>query len=337
MNLVNPARLKFVGRIAFSVALILWLASRLDWAGLIRHFADVDWRWLSVVVLCSPLCLVLLTARWLIFLRARQLKPSPGGLLRLLWAGQFFNTFLPGAVGGDVFKAVAVGRLLPGAQVEAGATVVVDRFCAFLTLALLALVGASLQHKLLQAVFAAGIVLPRGALLAAAGLGVGALALVGGIGRSAWFRQRRETWRQNARLAGWAVLAGLRDWPTFAWAAILSLVIHLANFTVFFAVARMLRLDIGFGQVLLIMPVVLIIAMLPVTINGHGLREIVLVTYFHWQGIGGPGVGPAEAAVAVSLLYVTNDLLWNLPGGIGLALGKRAETPVCPPLPHHGA
>lgn len=334
---MNPARLKLVGRIAVSVALILWLAGRLDWAGLIRHFTDVDWRWLPVVVLCSPLCLVLLTVRWLVFLRARQLKPSPGGLLRLLWAGQFFNTFLPGAVGGDVFKAVAVGRLVPDAPLVAGATVVVDRFCAFLTLALLALVGASLQHKLLQAVFASGIVLPRGVLLAAAGLVVFALALVWGIGRSAWYHRRRETWRQNARLAARAVLAGLRDWPTFAWASILSLGIHLANFSVFFALARMLRLDIGFGQVILIMPVLLMIAMLPVTINGHGLREIILVTYFHWQEIGGSGVGSAEAAVAVSLLYVTNDLLWSLPGGIGLALGRRAETPVCRPLPHHGA
>jgi hypothetical protein len=65
--------------------------------------------------------------------------------------------------------------------------------------------------------------------------------------------------------------------------------------------------------------VVMLLIMLPVTINGHGLRELLLIAYFTQVGIGIDGFGGSgvrEIAVAFSLLLVANDLLWSIPGGI---------------------
>jgi len=59
--------------------------------------------------------------------------------------------------------------------------------------------------------------------------------------------------------------------------------------------------------------------MLPVTVNGHGLRELVLIYYFralHIVPASGTGTGAAEAVVSLSILMVANELLWSLPGGI---------------------
>ena len=308
-----------------STALLGVLAGRLDWASLGRHISSLDLRWLAPAVVLSPLCVILLTARWNLFLRARGLRPPFGSLLRLLWTGQFLNTFLPGAVGGDIYKAVVVGRLLPHSIWEAGSTVVLDRFCALVALVLLAAIGfgwhGAWLHQIAQGVASLPFWLSPVLLLGvAAAIASGLWLLRKEQGGASWAGRAGEVLR--------AVAAGLRDWRTFGTALILSLVIHLANFGVFFVLGRALGLGLAFGQVLLVMPAVLLAAMLPISINGHGVRELILLGYFGWQSIVLPGeTDPATAAVAVSLLFVANDLLWNLPGGLWLAWGKPNHPP----------
>jgi hypothetical protein len=59
--------------------------------------------------------------------------------------------------------------------------------------------------------------------------------------------------------------------------------------------------------------------MVPVTINGHGLREVLLISYLTYLGVAVTGhadVDARETAVALSLLAVATDLLWGLAGGV---------------------
>ena len=65
--------------------------------------------------------------------------------------------------------------------------------------------------------------------------------------------------------------------------------------------------------------------MLPITITGHGLRELLLIAYFTQIGItlGGFEGGVREIAVAFSLLLVANDLIWCIPGGICICCGSK--------------
>lgn len=322
---MKPGRLSLILRIIASAALLGMLAGRLDWASLGRHISALDLRWLAPAVLLSPLCVILLAVRWNLFLRARGLRPPFGSLLRLLWTGQFLNTFLPGAVGGDIYKAVVVGRLLPHSIWEAGSTVVLDRFCALVALVLLAAVGFGWHGAWLHKVAGDTVSLPSwlGPVLL---FGICAVVAAG-----LWLRgieQSRVSWARRVGEVIRAVAGGMRDWRTFGGALILSLVIHLTNFGIFFVLGRALGLELAFGQVLLVMPAVLLAAMLPISINGHGVRELILVSYFSWQHVALPGgADPATAAVAVSLLFVANDLLWNLPGGLWLAWGKPDHPP----------
>jgi uncharacterized membrane protein YbhN (UPF0104 family) len=48
--------------------------------------------------------------RWYVLVRAQMLPITLGGAVRLGLVGNFFNSFLPSSVGGDVVKAVAVAR-----------------------------------------------------------------------------------------------------------------------------------------------------------------------------------------------------------------------------------
>src|SRR5262249_22238509 len=67
--------------------------------------------------------------RWYVLVRAVELPFRLGDALRLGAVGFFFNTFLPGSVGGDLVKAVYLARE-QSRRTVAVATVLMDRVIA---------------------------------------------------------------------------------------------------------------------------------------------------------------------------------------------------------------
>jgi hypothetical protein len=100
------------------------------------------------------------------------------------------------------------------------------------------------------------------------------------------------------------------------------------NFAIFWLFARSLGLELSYTQVLLFMPVILSLLLAPVTVNGHGLREILLYFYFGQMqvSLAGTGIGPAETVISLSLLSVASDLLCAIPGGLWYLLAFRSST-----------
>lgn len=312
------SRVQLVSRISLSLLLVLLLGAKLDWAGLGRIFAAADWRLFVVVLLASPLLVVLLAWRLQLLLRTQQIKLPLVALLRMTWAGQFFNIFLPGTTGGDVFKLYQIGRLAPQAHTAGAAAVVLDRLLALLALVVLAVGAFMAEPAPVLQLLHQGVAVSRVAALVVLGL----LITAGAVFLLRARLQRGEGLLARLLIAVGKVFAvvrrGLRINRLTATAAGLALATHCGNFFAVFLLARALHIEITFLQTMLMMPVVLLVIMLPVTINGHGLREIVMIGYFELMHI---GVGPAlasgrEMAVALSLVFVANDLCCALPGGI---------------------
>lgn len=85
--------------------------------------------------------LVITFVRWYILVRAQDLPFSMWNAMRLGLVSYFFNTFLPGSVGGDILKAVAVARE-QSRRTIAVATIIIDRVIGLWALAwLVALSG----------------------------------------------------------------------------------------------------------------------------------------------------------------------------------------------------
>ncbi|MBI3412405.1 MAG: flippase-like domain-containing protein [Planctomycetes bacterium] len=88
-----------------------------------RPFKPLDFSWAAFVCLAS----VLLTyVRWYVLVRAQNLPFTLGSAMRLGMVGSYFNTFLPGSVGGDILKAAFIARE-QSRRTVAVATVVIDR------------------------------------------------------------------------------------------------------------------------------------------------------------------------------------------------------------------
>jgi uncharacterized membrane protein YbhN (UPF0104 family) len=307
-------RLAFVFRCLFSAVLIAFVLRKIDWAALFEIVRHLDPVWALSASILTGVWIIGLCIRWRLFLRASGIDLPFNTVLALTWAGQFFNSILPGSTGGDVVKIYQVCRLNPGNKAAAAATVLADRLTALLALVLLA--GAGLAFNPLPV-----RILSRGPFSTGNTiywlLGAGCFLLLVGV---------LLIWVARGTLWGGRVLRTMaaakntftlqQRWPT---AFLVSLATHLVTISIAYLFARSLGISLTYYQALLMMPAIALFVMLPLTINGHGLRELLLIAYFTEMATtvsGSVGGSIRETAIAFSLLMVANDLLWALPGGI---------------------
>lgn len=83
-------------------------------------------------------------SRWFLLVRALDLPFTLRNAFRLGLVGIYYNTFLPGAVGGDVLKAYFIAREQPGRKAAAVATVLIDRVMGLFGLILFAAVAGGI-------------------------------------------------------------------------------------------------------------------------------------------------------------------------------------------------
>ncbi len=80
--------------------------------------------------LCGLLCAGVVASqyvRWYVLVRALDLPFTLRNAFRLGMVGTFYNTFLPGAIGGDLVKAFFIAKDQPNRRAAAVSTVVADR------------------------------------------------------------------------------------------------------------------------------------------------------------------------------------------------------------------
>jgi glycosyltransferase 2 family protein len=310
---MTSRRLVFSLRCVFSLLLIAFILRKVDWRLLLGVVYQINPFWALVASALTGILVIGFAVRWRLFLRAKGIPLPAATILFLTWAGQFFNAVLPGSTGGDILKVYQVCRLNPERRADAAATVLVDRLTALFALLLLAGIGVILNPLALgflkpDYVFSFRLMWCGAALLLLAGAGRYLLArtqrgiLWGGrVLRTLQSARSSVSWRGH-----WAA--------AFAWA----LAMHLVTVLIAYLFAKSLGLSISLVQMLIVVPVVAVFVMLPITINGHGLREILLIAYFTQFNVTvvASSASVREAAVAFSLVMVANDLLWALPGGM---------------------
>lgn len=95
---------------------------------------------LALAGLLMAVALALQLVRWFFLVRALDLPFTVRNAFRLGFVGIFYNTFLPGAVGGDLLKAYFIAKEQPKRKAAAVATVLIDRAMGLFGLILFAAV-----------------------------------------------------------------------------------------------------------------------------------------------------------------------------------------------------
>jgi glycosyltransferase 2 family protein len=272
-------------------------------------------RWPAIVaaVVLQITALGLASVRWALLLSAYGASQRPGllSLFRLHWIGLFYNTYVPGGIGGDVVRAVAT-RDAFGAQESSGAVtiVLIERVLGLTGLIILS--GVALWFRPLP-----GLESVKWYALLALGAACGAIGAVAVA--------RRLAPHLPGSLRGMAArLPALVRPSAFAISVALSVGTHFIIAATGHTLVVGLAPQVTFADSAVMIPLSQAGIYLPITWAGAGAADTAMIYLY-----GLIGVPPADV-LAASLLMLGSRLIAAGGGGLwgmwaGVRPSKRAD------------
>ena len=232
---------------------------------------------IALAIALIVLALLVSAIKWRILLRAQVATISLPYLFNTYLVGLFFNNFLPSNVGGDVARIADIAKRT-GKAPEATASVIGERLISGLALALTALIGLLLSPP-----------------------------SIGPVRTDCWrtdpvlcirdgtFRvpESEEDYQYGDSPAAWSQMVrtdqpgsqGLSPWlyailprscgPVF-WSFAFHITLVLVNYAIFIA----LNINLPLISFVLYVPIIAAIQLVPVSVNGFGVREVAYVYFF---------------------------------------------------------
>lgn len=247
--------------------------------------------------------------KWQALLRVMGVRAGAYRLNVLYWVGLLYQQVLPTSAGGDVIKIAILGRETGQTAAVAAATVA-ERMFGLIMLALIAVIGFAVtpalwQHPLLLVACIAAI------LFYGAAVGVMAVPLV----RKLMVRllgPRKIVTKIDAKAEEFQnSMALIRREPRVIWLAIgLSALFNLGTILTVALGCAVLGLWVDPWTLLVTVPIVLMVASLPISMNGIGLREWAFLVAFGAMGASGE-VGLA-ASMIIRVVNITTSALFYL-------------------------
>jgi uncharacterized protein (TIRG00374 family) len=299
----------FLLKLAVSAALLVgfFLAKKISFAAIGRELAGIAWGWLFLAFSLNAFGLLASAYRWRILASALGDDLPLGVLIRSYLVAQFFNNFLPTRFGGDVVR-VWDGSRQNRSLLRSTAVVLVDRATGLIVLFLFALAASLFRLNMAREI----PVIWAALLLGTAGLLAVALFFLPSAGRlierlpagGVLHKLRAKVLDLRA-----TILAYRRAPRPFARATVWAVLLQLNVVLYYFLIGKALHLAIPILDYFIVIPIVLLIQVIPVSVNGWGLREASYIGIFAFYGIG------AAAAVSFSLIEVAFGLVVGLVGG----------------------
>lgn len=307
-------------RILVAAGLTAFLLWKSDPAAVLRAARAADLSWILLAVLLVLLDRALMAYRWLVLLRplasASHLALWP--VMRIFFVSTFVGTFLPASVGGDAVRAYSLARL----GVPAGpalASVFMDRMLGVVSVLLMAVVGLYFARDL------AAHPAVQLALLVTLVACVATTVVVFSSTAASLARSLLRTlrWPRAQRLAG-SLLDAVQSYAPCHRELLNVLAGSIGVQVLRIIQAYLLGRSLGIGAspaaYFAFVPLILLVMLVPVTINGLGTSQWAFLLF------GRVGV-PAAQSFTLSILFLALGVVGNLPGiflyvGDGLGTGK---------------
>ena len=276
-------RLIFILKVILSLIAIIYVLKRISLADIADILKSADILFLGLAFILFVVSKLIAAFRTLLILKQYGIPLSGWDNLKLYWTGMFYNLFLPGGIGGDVYKTIVINKLhANGIKISAGA-VLMDRIggvTALIVLALLFLPFTSLYNHYGWISYA-GVPIT---LLGFIGIILVFMPLLKGI---------------TGNLLGWSFLVQI--------------------FQVLTVLLIMYAFNIKNDQpaYLLIFLISSLAAMLPISVGGIGIRELVFFSISNYLFL------DQKIAVAISLTFYLITLLASSLGAISAMERKK--------------
>jgi glycosyltransferase 2 family protein len=299
MMFKNKAFIYFVVKLVVSIILVRWLINNVDSASMIRTFRSFHWS-TFVLAFASLWCAYILGAwRWKYILLKREFAPFRFmDSLLIVAIANFLNQGLPGSIGGDVYRGFALTRL-GFSRNWAIQSLLLDRaFGLFFmgALGVLSLFSFDVvflnQKELFPMYFVLGAICIGFIIFCQ----LDRLPVTGKLRRLVSpIQSMASVSRKLFQLHNMCfIIVG------FALTIFLYLPVYLF--------ARDLGYPLPLSAVLFVLPAVFLLASLPISFAGWGVREVAFVSLFKFFGL------TSEQALSLSVAYGLVGLCSVAPG-----------------------
>lgn len=317
----NALRLRRLWRhasVVLALVLIVIILRSISFQEIVEALQSMQMGYLFLAYSLNVGVVALMAYRWWLLYTIVDAHPTYFYLLKVSFVGVFFNNVLPSTIGGDVYRALHMARPKDGrAQLSRSfATVFLDRLIGLLGLLLIGVLAFFMQDT---------VAIPGGARLwIPVTLGLFVLA--------AYLSMRRGFYDLVARLFFWlpprfrsrivSVIYKIRDHITLyadhKGLLLRALGVSIAQRAIWlwgcYLVGLSLDLRVSPLAFFAALPVIEVIRLMPLTVQGIGVREGLFVLFF-----GAAGVTSSKATLLAALIYT----LLSLNGLVGGAIYLR--------------
>ena len=297
-------RPKFVLKLVVSIVLFAIVLSRVDIGAVSQTIAKADALPLWLAVLLSLAMNVTDAAQWQSVLASLGHRITFKAALAYSFSGSFFGVFGPSSLGVDVYRAAQMRRLGISTEIAVRA-VVTTRLMAFVSL--LAVIATGLPIA-----FALNLTLRDQILLCCtflAGLtALFAILLLDPIRRN-FSILRRVTIAEKLADISKDLRRAVTSKRHAATSLFLATATHVLRLSTFAALAWAFHTWVGFWPLYALIPISLLVAMIPITIGSWGVREISVIYFLGWAGVG------IAAALSMSVAFGILRLVMAFFGG----------------------
>lgn len=304
-------------RILVATVLTSYLFWRSDPSAVLRAVVSAHLSWILAAILLVFLDRLLMAYRWITLLCIVEgRRPPMGRLVEIFLTSTFLGTFLPASIGGDAVRAYSLSRNnVSGA--DAVASVFMDRMLGVASLLLMGLVGLLFARDLAS----------NAAILASLGVTAALCAVTILI----IFSEHIGAWCAPVvglvafgplQRAGRSIVESVRRYARhhaqLAAVLVSSLAVQVLRVLQAYCLGRAVGIEASLAAYFAFVPLILLVMLLPVTINGLGTSQLAFVWFFARAGV------PSADAFALSILFVVGlQLVGNLPGAALYAIRGR--------------
>ncbi|MCA9600455.1 MAG: sulfatase-like hydrolase/transferase, partial [Myxococcales bacterium] len=313
-------RILFAAKLLFSVGMLFVILRKVlvrDGAGdLGTHLAGLRWGWVAGAVLMQLTAIAFSTVRWQRLLIGQGIRPTWGFLSGSIMIARFWGAFTPGGFTGFGGWRIYDVAKHTGKTARAAATIGVEMILGQLAFGVVVM-GASIYG--VRFIGTEGVVLVNAFFLALIAAGIVFLSKPGLVRRVAGFAPAPVATRVRTLVD--AVCAYQGKGRLLTEAALLGTGTHAFNNLIYVCAARALGVELGVGEVFFGSSLQIFATLLPLSINGIGLREATAVALYTKLGV------PGSVAVLIPIVGFAAEMFVSAFGGLIFVVRRSGYAP----------
>jgi len=248
-------KLRFALKLAVSIFLIVFIFCKFPVRDIFTVLKNANCFWLAISFLLGELIILNQALRWhYLLIVPNEQKPRFSFLLKYTIIGYFFNLFAPGGIGGDAYRSITLGRI-HNFMASSIASVFIAKILGFLALCLLFWFALPCSEKI-----------PEQTIWFMAATSLFLIVFCLSITFNPFKKGKFGTFAEKLR--------NYKHYPFRLLVATFdSIFMQILAVLMYMALFKATGISISLGLVFVVVPVTILVAAIPISFNGIGVRE----------------------------------------------------------------